>query len=121
YLQKNNKIDRARETYSLSATLYPYNNFLWLNYINFELGFNDQLSSNRIAQVFRQARQNLPKHPQQEIVVKYREYLLERGTSIVALNRLHVFVSTEFISESNLKRTIDDNRRNISLAKQART
>lgn len=39
FLKQKNQIDKARELYSISSSLYSDNKFFWVNYINFELSF----------------------------------------------------------------------------------
>lgn len=85
----------------------------------------DKLSEGRIEEVIQKARNHLNKDAQKEINAKYREYLLERGSSIHALNRNPLTVSTEFNTESNeaatssLKRPADEDA-NYPYGKQPR-
>jgi hypothetical protein len=67
------------------------------------------------------AQTHLKIESQKEINAKYREYLLERGKSIHALNRNPSYVSTEFSTtepSTNLKRPAEDP--SYPYAKQAR-
>lgn len=85
----------------------------------------DEESDSRITTVFETAQQSLPKESQTIINTQYRDYLLERGTSIVKLNRNPLTVSTDFTSnpskpaENNLKRPAEDTA-SYGYAKQAR-
>ncbi|CAO3641412.1 unnamed protein product [Mucor hiemalis] len=121
YLQQNGQIEKARQTYSTSSELYFESKLFWMNYFNFELGFYDEESDERINEVIKKARVGLKKESQKEINVKYREYLLERGKSIHTLNRNPISASTSFdTAASNLKRPAEADASAYPYAKQAR-
>jgi hypothetical protein len=89
------------------------------------VSLTDKLAEERIEQVTQKARNHLSKESQKEINAKYREYLLERGDSIHALNRNPLSISTDFTSEneaatsSNLKRPASEDA-GYQYAKQPR-
>lgn len=60
----------------------------------------DESSYERIHQVFDRALKSLPSESQSTIKTQYRDFLLERGNSVAALNRNPLTVSTEFSVDS---------------------
>lgn len=84
----------------------------------------DNLSKDRILQVFIKARTNLPAESLDTINTLYRDYILERGDSVTALNRkiASSTTTTTPIKPNILKRVATDeiNSNNNNATKQAR-
>jgi hypothetical protein len=85
----------------------------------------DNLSKDRILQVFIKARTNLPAESLDTINTLYRDYILERGDSVTALNRKiasSTTTTTTPIKPNILKRVATDeiNSNNNNATKQAR-